>query len=257
MSTDQCRRLLEAYRFACSRPTSVLVLGGQRDFFSNGIHLGVIEASADPAQESWANINAMDDMVAAILTTTDRLVVAALGGNAAAGGAMLALAADEVWCRDGVVLNPHYKLMGLHGSEYWTYTLPRRVGPAMAGRLTQQALPVSTATAHRLGLVDRVIRAAPQEFGDEVTRYARRFAAMPAVQHRIVTKKEVRERDEASKPLDEYRAEELALMHRNFYGPGEPYHALRSAFVRKERRLGDPSQLDAEGVAHQRAAGRI
>ena len=127
------------------RPTSVLVLGGDRDFFSNGIHLNVIEAAADPAEESWANINAMDDLVEAVLTTTDRLVVSAVGGNAAAGGVMLALAADEVWCRTGAVLNPHYRLMGLYGSEYWTYTLPRRVGAAAAVRLTQRAMPVTAA----------------------------------------------------------------------------------------------------------------
>ena len=41
----------------------------------------------------------------------------------------LALAADEVWAGDNVVLNPHYKDMGnLYGSEYWTYLLPRRAG---------------------------------------------------------------------------------------------------------------------------------
>lgn len=129
MSTEQCRRLLDAYREACARPTSVLVLGGERDFFSNGIHLNVIEADDDPAAESWANINAIDDLVEAVLTTTDRLVVAAVAGNAAAGGVMLALAADEVWCRSGAVLNPHYRLMGLYGSEYWTLTLPRRWAP--------------------------------------------------------------------------------------------------------------------------------
>ena len=39
--------------------------------------------------------------------------MAALAGNAAAGGLMLALAADEVWCRAGAGLNPHYRLMGL------------------------------------------------------------------------------------------------------------------------------------------------
>jgi putative two-component system protein, hydrogenase maturation factor HypX/HoxX len=33
---------------------------------------------------------------------------------------MMALAADRVYARDGVVLNPHYKGMGLYGSEYWT-----------------------------------------------------------------------------------------------------------------------------------------
>jgi len=64
-----------------------------------------------------------------ILQTHSHLVVAALRGNAGAGGAMLALAADYVYARRGVVLNPHYKGMGgLYGSEYWTYSLPRRVG---------------------------------------------------------------------------------------------------------------------------------
>jgi putative two-component system hydrogenase maturation factor HypX/HoxX len=179
MSSVQCRRLLEAYRFACSRPTSVLVLGGLRDFFSNGIHLNVIEAAPDPAEESWANIHAMNDLVEAVITTTDRLTVAALGGNAAAGGVMLALAADEVWCRDGAILNPHYRLMGLYGSEYWTYTLPRRVGEGEAERLTQSALPVSAKRAVELGMAERVLQAAPEELGDEVMRLATQLAASP------------------------------------------------------------------------------
>ena len=157
MNTGQCRRLLAAYRYAQSRPVKVIVLGGPRDFFSNGIHLNVIQVADDPAEESWRNINAMNDLVEAILTTTGQLTVAALAGNAAAGGLMLALAADQVWCRDGTVLNPHYALMGLHGSEYWTYTLPRRVGADHAARLTSSCLPVSPASALRSGLADRVI----------------------------------------------------------------------------------------------------
>ena len=71
MSTGQCRRLLAAYRYAQGRPVKVIVLGGPRDFFANGIHLNVIQAADDPAEESWQNINAMDDLVEAILTTTD------------------------------------------------------------------------------------------------------------------------------------------------------------------------------------------
>ncbi|MEU6236139.1 hydrogenase maturation protein [Kitasatospora sp. NPDC047058] len=233
MSTAHCRRLLDAYRFALTRPTSVLVLGGGRDFFSNGIHLNVIEAAADPAAESWANINAMDDLVEAVLTTTDRLVVAALGGNAAAGGVMLALAADEVWCRRGVVLNPHYRLMGLYGSEYWTYTLPRRVGDAQARRLTGQALPVTAEAARRTGLADRVLPCTPQEFGREAARLAGLTAASPTVQGRIAAKKAAREADERARPLAAHRAGELAVMHRQFSDPASPYHALRAAFVRK------------------------
>ncbi|MFG2917224.1 hydrogenase maturation protein [Kitasatospora sp. NPDC048298] len=233
MSTGHCRRLLAAYRFALARPTSVLVLGGGRDFFSNGIHLNVIEASADPAVESWDNITAMDELVDAVLTTTDRLVVAAVGGNAAAGGVMLALAADEVWCRGGSVLNPHYRLMGLYGSEYWTYSLPRRVGAAAAERLTHQALPVSAATAERIGLVDRVLACGPEEFERRTAHLAGLLAASPTTQQRIAAKKAARDADERTKPLDAYREEELAVMHRQFFTPESPYHALRSAFVHK------------------------
>ncbi|MDL5206394.1 enoyl-CoA hydratase-related protein [Streptomyces sp. ALI-76-A] len=233
MSTDQCRRLLAAYRYALARPTSVLVLGGARDFFSNGIHLNVIEASADPATESWTNLNAMNDLVEAVLRTTDRLVVAALGGNAAAGGAMFALAADEVWCRTGAVLNPHYRRMGLYGSEFWTYTLPRRVGAETADRLTTQALPVSAATAADIGLVDRLVPVPAQEFTAEVDRLAMALTAAPDLGRRIAAKAAARRRDETARPLAEYRQEELARMRGIFFDPDAPYHALRSAFVRK------------------------
>ncbi|WP_030800021.1 hydrogenase maturation protein [Streptomyces sp. NRRL S-337] len=249
MGTDHCRRLLAAYRHACTRPTSVLVLGGRRDFFSNGIHLGVIEAAADPAEESWANIHAMDDLVEAVLTTTDRLVVAALGGNAAAGGVMLALAADEVWCRSAAVLNPHYRLMGLYGSEYWTYTLPRRAGREAAERLTTRALPVTAATGQRLGLVDRIVDCAAQDFTARTTELARRLAASSAVQSRIAAKKDARERDEAKRPLAAYREHELARMHRIFFDPDQPYHALRRAFVRKEPADGTPAHLNPAASA--------
>lgn len=254
MSTEQCRRLLTAYRFACSRPTSVLVLGGSRDFFSNGIHLNVIEAADDPARESWENINAMDDLVEALLTTTDRLLVSALGGNAAAGGAMLALAADEVWCRSGAVLNPHYRLMGLYGSEYWTYTLPRRVGDEEAQRLTRRALPVTAARAQEIGLVDVVVDSTPQDFGAVVADRAARLASAPATRRRIGEKKAARERDEAVAPLSTYRERELAEMHSTFFDPDAPYHALRAAFVRKTKPTSTPQHLK-EGTSRVRTSG--
>ncbi|MEE1836237.1 enoyl-CoA hydratase-related protein [Streptomyces sp. SP17KL33] len=249
MSTERCRRLLDAYREACARPTTVLVLGGERDFFSNGIHLGVIEAAADPAAESWANINAIDDLVEAVLTTTDRLVVSAVAGNAAAGGVMLALAADEVWCRSGAVLNPHYRLMGLYGSEYWTHTLPRRVGPATAERFMDEALPVSSATALRLGLVDRVVDSGPDAFAGQVGDLAARLASLPATASRISAKKTELDRLESTTPLAGFRERELARMRRTFDDPDAPYHALRRAFVHKERPSHTPPHLGPTRVA--------
>ena len=107
----------------------MIVLIGGDDYFSNGIHLNVIEAAEDPAAESWRNLVAINDLVRDIVQTDSHLVISALGGDAAAGGVPLALAADHVVAREDIVLNPYYQHMGgLYGSEYWTYLLPRRVG---------------------------------------------------------------------------------------------------------------------------------
>ncbi|MER7049213.1 hydrogenase maturation protein [Streptomyces jumonjinensis] len=250
MDTARCRRLLAAYRDAIARPTSVLVLGPRRDVFSNGIHLGVIEAAADPAGESWANINAMNDLVQAVLTTTDRLTVAALPGNAAAGGLMLALAADEVWCRAASVLNPHYRLMGLYGSEFWTYTLPRRVGAAQAALLTSRTLPVGARQAHFLGLADLVLPGSQEEFRSQTVRRAAELAASAPLPGRIAVKRARRAEDEAAAPLAGYRSDELARMERNFFGESEPYHALRADFVHSVRQLTTPEHLLEWAPAH-------
>ena len=243
MSTGQCRRLLAAYRHAQGRPVRVIVLGGRRDMFANGIHLNVIQAAGDPAGESWRNINAIDDLVQAILTNTGQLTVAALTGNAAAGGLMLALAADLVWCRDGAVLNPHYRLMGLHGSEYWTYTLPRRVGAHEAARLTQACLPVTPASALRTGLVDRVIAGDPAGFRAQVTALAGQLAASYDYAAQLAAKQRQLAAAEKKRPLAAYRAAELAIMSRNFAGPSEPYPRLRQAFVYKEKPPHTPPHL--------------
>ena len=243
MSTGQCRRLLAAYRYAQSRPVKVVVLGAPRDFFANGIHLNVIQAADDPAAESWRNINAMDDLVQAILTNTGQLTVAALAGNAAAGGLMLALAADRVWCREGAVLNPHYRLMGLHGSEYWTYTVPRRVGPSEAARLTQACLPVTPGSALRSGLVDHVIADDAAGFRAQVAAWAQRLARSAEYPGLLTAKARELAAAERQRPLDAYRAAELAVMHRNFSDPREPYARLRRAFVYKEKPVCTPPHL--------------
>ncbi len=243
MSTGQCRRLLAAYRHAQARPVKVIVLGGPRDMFANGIHLNVIQAADDPAEESWRNINAIDDLVQAILTTAGQLTVAALAGNAAAGGLMLALAADQVRCRAGAVLNPHYRLMGLHGSEYWTYTLPRRVGAAEAARLTQACLPVTPASGLRTGLVNRVIACDPAGYPAQLAALAGQLAASPDYPAKLAAKARQLAAAEKQRPLDAYRAAELAIMSRNFSGPGEPYAQLRRAFVYKDKPSHTPPHL--------------
>ncbi|MEZ5840488.1 MAG: enoyl-CoA hydratase-related protein [Hyphomicrobiales bacterium] len=244
MSTAQCRRLRAAYAEARRRPTRVIVLMGGEDYWSNGIHLGTIEDAESPADESAANIEAMDDLALDILTTEDRIVVSALRGNAGAGGAFLALAADEVWARAGIVLNPHYKDMGnLYGSEYWTYLLPKRVGAETAAAIAARRLPIGVAEALRLKLVDHALQADRDAANAEIRARAAGLAAAKGFASRLWDKRMARGRDEGEKPLAAYRAEELERMHLNFYGFDSSYHVARFNFIHKVPKSRTPLSL--------------
>ena len=210
-----------------------MLLGGS-DFWSNGIHLNTIEASADPAEQSWRNINAMDDLVYEIINTMSHLVIAGLRGNAGAGGAILALAADRVYAKSGVVLNPHYRGMGeLYGSEYWTYLLPRRVGRAKALELTQSCKPIGAKAACEMGFLDDAFGADAGAFEMELKQRAQRLAQDPELRAMLRKKHESRLDDEQVKPLASYRAEELEQMKINFFGSDPAYHEARRRFVFK------------------------
>ncbi|WP_426416038.1 hydrogenase maturation protein [Aestuariirhabdus sp. LZHN29] len=233
-STEQCQRLLAAWRFAEQRPVKVLVLMGGEDFWCNGIHLNAIEAAASPADESWNNINAMDDLCEAIIRCDHKLSLAAMRGNAGAGGVFMALAADQIYARNSVVMNPHYKSMGnLFGSEYWTYLLPARVGSNMARQITANRLPIGAAKAKNLGLIDDAFGDSMQGFEQEVRVRAERLAASAEYEPLLQEKQQRRAEDEALKPLADYRAQELDQMQLNFYGFDPSYHVARYHFVEK------------------------
>ncbi|MFZ1679520.1 MAG: hypothetical protein WAT70_00760, partial [Rhizobiaceae bacterium] len=69
------------------------------------------------------------------------------------------------------------------------------------------------------------------------------LAADPALDARIAAKAASRAADEAVKPLDAWRAEEIARMKRNFYGFDPSYHVARSNFVRKVAKSRTPAAL--------------
>jgi putative two-component system hydrogenase maturation factor HypX/HoxX len=242
MSTEQCRRLDAALRHATTQPTKVLVIGGG-DVFSNGIHLNLIDAAPSPAFEAWRNINAIDDVCRQIITCTSQLVVTSVSGNAGAGGVTLALGADRVIVRDGVVLNPHYQTMGLYGSEYWTFVLPRRIGDIEAARLTQQCLPISAAHAGRIGLVDKVRSGSPVEFEEWVLDHAAHLAGSDQYERLLEQKRAARAAAERRKPLEAYRVEELAEMSRDIFDDRNGFAAARRAFVTKAKPASTPARL--------------
>jgi putative two-component system hydrogenase maturation factor HypX/HoxX len=241
MNTDQCRRLLQAYEKA-RRDTDIhtIVLMGGEDFFSNGIHLNAIEAAPRPAEESWNNINAMDDLCEAIIRTTDKVTVAALSGNAGAGGVFFALTCDKIYARNGVVLNPHYKNMGnLFGSEYWTYLLPKRIGADNTPLVMEHRLPISAIGAVEMGLLTNCFGETVAQFRQTLHKKVRELD-----HHAILADKPViREKDEAQKPLYEYRREELEHMKLNFFGFDPSYHVARYKFVLREPKSHTPLYL--------------
>ena len=234
MSTRQCQRLRKAFWHARTRRnTGIIVLMGGHDIWSNGIHLNAIENASDPTEESWNNIVAIDDFVYDVITCSSHYIISALQGNAGAGGVMMALAADEVWAREGVILNPHYKKMGLFGSEYWTYLLPKRVGQNVADALTTECVPLDSKKALEIGLIDA---ASGQNIEEFRAYFEKRIATIKATidfETFLNRKRAQRLREESKKSLNDYRNTELQKMWDNFKNPDSQYHSLRYHFVHK------------------------
>jgi len=246
MGTAQCAHLLATYMEAIKQETKVIVLMGGPDFWSNGMHLNVIEAAESPADESWRNINAIDDLAEAIIRTDSHLTVSAMQGNAGAGGAFLARSADQVWAHQSVILNPHYKDMGnLYGSEYWTYLLFRYAGEKHAKRIVEARLPMGVYEALELGLIDIVLESDKSTLIEQIKARASALATDEQWIGMLASKNKQRKEDEQEKVLVRYREEELAHMKRNFYGFDSSYHVARYNFVYKVCKSRTPLTLAA------------
>lgn len=234
MSTDQCERLRQSLIELKAQPNvKVIVLMGGEDFWSNGIQLNVIEASDNPAEEAWANIQAIDDFVLEVINSPKHITVAALRNNSGAGGTMMALACDRVVAREGVILNPHYKTMHLFGSEYWTYSLPKRVGLERALKLTHDCLPLMANEALAINMIDEVLAEDWEDYGQSLVQYCQALTNDEVWQPLINALNHQREKDEAQKPLQAYRDAELAKMKACFFDADSLFHQARRNFVYK------------------------
>lgn len=248
MSTEQCQRLVAALRWAKGRDTQVLLIKGGRGSFSNGVHLNIIQAAPVPGLEAWANIHAIDDVCQELLTAR-QLVVSGLTGSAGAGGVMLALAADIVFARDGVVLNPHYKSMGLYGSEYWTYSLPRAVGSEIAHKLTQECLPISAIQAHQWGMVQDIGPRCPNEFSAWLLQ-----AAKSALSDQKYALQRSRKANIDLVQMDRCRQNELAQMALDMVHNRQQFAEKCRNFVFKRKTCQTPGRLIAPWALARKGA---
>ncbi|KAK0289073.1 hypothetical protein LTR35_000448 [Friedmanniomyces endolithicus] len=251
MSGEQCSHLIDAMNHILEQHTpdnplrAVVLMGGS--YFSNGIALNVIEASDDPAGESWMNINRINDVMSILLHDFPQrniLTVAAVRGNAAAGGVALAAACDFVIAGSDVVLNPAYRAVGLHGSEYHTLSDSGRCGSSGASLLTRSMTPMSPLQAQAMGLVDFVFPSGP-DLDESVRFHVVMLTSNPDVR-RGHWKSNV---DLSPASLARTRAQELSEMSKDFWSARSVrYHSRRHDFVRKVK----PEQTPLRFATHRR-----
>ena len=239
MSTAQCIRLKYAVEYL-QHECEVLVLMGGEDFFSNGIHLNILEDSQKQGEDGWANINAMNDLIRSILFADEVITVASFGRNAGAGGVFLGLACDYVVGREGAVLNPHYKTLGLTGSEYHTYTLPKRVGEKSAQQLLDACLPLSVSKAKEIGMVDAVF---PNE---EYEASLHAFAQEKCDDDLLWEKQEYLEANQEQ--IEACKEREIEVMYPEFWEEESPFHRLRQEFVYKVCPRETPERLKGKNT---------
>ncbi len=240
-SSDKCMKLKYAFEYIKEQVKVVVLMGGE-DFFSNGIHLNILEDSKKNGEDGWSNINAMNDLVKSVLLADDVITVASLGKNAGAGGVFLALVCDYVVSKEGVVLNPHYKTLGLSGSEYHTYTLPKRVGEENAKKILEECLPLSAGKAKEIGLVDKLF--AHEEYKKELENFCLELICDEEKLEGFLWDKE--DYIELHKKQIEYhREKEIAVMYPEFWDEESSFHKKRYEFVYKICSLETPQRLKA------------
>ncbi|WP_460750503.1 enoyl-CoA hydratase-related protein [Myceligenerans cantabricum] len=238
MYSEQCRRITTAVEKALTEDTRVLVVRGTEHAFSNGIHLGVIDAAPDPAAEAWENIWAIDELCLT-LATADQLTMSAFTANAGAGGVMAGLCTDVTVAREGVVLNPYYD-MGIFGSELHSWAMPLRVGPQRADTLLHRKLPISATEADRIGMISGVGPRDADAFDEWLGDTARSYAEPSTLATMLAQSAERRAR---SKPLSYYQTVELAEMARDFFDDRNGFSDLRKRFLAKAAPEVTPAKL--------------
>lgn len=191
------------------------------------------------------------------------MTVAAVRANAAAGGFALATCCDIVIASEQATLNPHYRGVGLFGSEFHTYTWRKRlekIGDAENNynEITKGLLPMSSVQAKALGLVDEVIPYSSSEANQHISKMVKTVLSR-RVESRVfgsispwclplstnlasgapllpaLLENKLRTFGTLSIPLSEVRQAELNQMLLDFYHPyrSRRYHSRRTAFARK------------------------
>lgn len=239
MTSTQCIKLKYAIEYL-KEECKVLVLMGADDFFSNGIHLNILEDSKKQGEDGWSNINAMNEAVKAVLLCDEIITVASFNKNSGAGGVFLGLACDYAISSENTIFNPHYKTLGLSGSEYHTFILPKRVGQTKSKELLENCLPINANYAKKINMIDEVYPF--EDYQKKLEIFCENLLKNEDTFEEFIDRK--KDFLEQELPLmEECKEKELQIMYDEFWQKSSSFHTLRYDFVHKIKPINTPKRL--------------
>lgn len=239
MTSTQCIKLKYAIEYL-KEECKVLVLMGADDFFSNGIHLNILEDSKKQGEDGWSNINAMNEAVKAVLLCDEIITVASFNKNSGAGGVFLGLACDYAISSENTIFNPHYKTLGLSGSEYHTFILPKRVGQTKSKELLENCLPINANYAKKINMIDEVYPF--EDYQEKLENFCENLLKNEDTFEEFIDRK--KDFLEQELPLmEECKEKELQIMYDEFWQKSSSFHTLRYDFVHKIKAKNTPKRL--------------
>ncbi|MEQ1831462.1 MAG: enoyl-CoA hydratase-related protein [Candidatus Eisenbacteria bacterium] len=237
---------------AADRRVRVLVVtGAGKGFCSGGDVQHMVDLkSREAGFEALAPLLEAGRAIVSRLAAFEIPVVAAVNGVAAGAGCNLALACDVRLASSEARFGETFVKIGLHPDWGGSYHLPGLVGTAAALDLCWTGELIGADDALRLGLVQRVFRAA--EFDAEWRGYAAKLAAAPATSVRAAKRTLLAARERTpTQCLDAESAAQAAC-----WASADSTEGLK-AFVDKRAAKFGGAPLAEDGCAPSAAARRF
>ncbi len=216
----QFRDLL--YDLRSADDVKVVVLTGEgRAFCSGGDVETIIGALLDSDMRAHLDFTRMTGAVVRNMRMLDKPIIAAINGVAAGAGAVIALASDLRIMSERSKFAFLFTRVGLTGADMGAaYLLPQIIGTGRATEILMLGDDVSSETAERIGLANRVVP--PEQLMPITSELATRLAQGPSFAISM-TKKLINNEwnmDLTSALESEAQAQALMMMgadHRAFY----------------------------------------
>ena len=183
LSDEMLGELTEAVSALRDDPTSrVVIVTGAPPVFSAGAHYpGRSGMSAEERRKIFLStpnqFRRLFERVTTLLENLEQSTIAMINGHAIGGGFGLTLACDFRWAATEAELWIPEIDLGVPLGVASTTRFVRLVGPARAKEIIMEGRRYTTAEAHQMGLVHRVVPGA--ELAASVREHALRLAAKP------------------------------------------------------------------------------